>query len=141
MTVRAASFEELAGFLRRAEPGGCPVDEVVECVCRSCDGRRFQVSVMDTAQAARRTCLDCGRHELIADSIEYWDDDPDVQCPCACVCGKEDFTGAVGFALREDGEDIRWISVALRCLACGHLGVYEHWRVDWSPSNYLLDQA
>src|SRR4029078_2436844 len=97
--VHGGSFEYLAAFLRRVDPDGWPVDEVRECVCRSCDGRRFRVRVMDTASAARRTCLDCGRHELIADSVEYWDDDPEVQCPCACLCGREDFAGAVGYSL------------------------------------------
>jgi hypothetical protein len=140
-TVRGASFEDLAAFLRRAEVDGGQVDEVLECVCRSCEGRRFAVRVMDTANAARRTCLDCGRHELIADSIEYWDDDDEVQCSCACWCGEEDFAAAVGYSLREDGEDIHWIFVGLRCLACGRLGVYEQWKINWGPSNYLLGQA
>jgi hypothetical protein len=143
--MTGVSFEELAAFLRR--PGGSPVDsgfpvdEVQECVCRSCGGRRFAVWVMDTASAARRTCLACGRHELIADSAEYWDDDPEVQCACACSCGEEEFAAAVGYSLREDSDDIRWIVVGLGCLACGHLGVYEQWKIDWGPSNYLLDLA
>src|SRR5689334_12771124 len=99
---RGTSFTDLAAFLRTPLPGGFPVDEVQECVCRSCGSRRFTVRVMDTANAARRTCLSCGHHELIADSVEYWDDDPDVQCPCACLCSEESFAAAVGYSLRED---------------------------------------
>jgi hypothetical protein len=136
-----AAFEELAAFLHEAVPGGFPVDEVRECVCRSCDGRRFTARVMDTARAFQRTCLACGRPELVADSVEYWDDDEDVQCPCTCLCGEERFAAAVGFSLREESDDVRWIVVGLRCLSCGRLGVYEEWKIDWGPSNYLLDQA
>lgn len=135
------SFEDLAAFLRRPVPGGFPVDEVRECVCRSCDGRRFEVQVMDTTRAVRRTCLECGRHELIADSVEFWDDDDGVQSACACWCGEEEFAAAVGFSLREDDDDVRWICVGLRCLACGRLGIYEEWSIKWGPSNYLLDHA
>ncbi|MET7420424.1 hypothetical protein [Dactylosporangium sp. NPDC005555] len=139
--IHGASFEDLVAFFRRPVPGGFPVDVVRECVCRSCDGRRFEVRVMDTAQAARRTCLECRRHELIADSVEYWDDDEEVQVRCACLCGEEEFAGAVGFSLREESDDVRWIVVGLRCLSCGRLGVYEAWKIDWGPSNYLLDLA
>jgi hypothetical protein len=142
--VHGASFEDLAAVLQRSEPGGHPVDVVRECVCRSCDGRRFEVQVAAITSAVRRICLDCGQQAFIADSIEWWDD-AEVAC-CACLCGEEAFAGAVGFSLREPDEpdgarDVRWVSVGLRCLACGLLGVYEDWKVSWGPSGYLLDQA
>ncbi|MFF5230740.1 hypothetical protein [Dactylosporangium sp. NPDC000521] len=137
----ASDFEELAAFLRRPEVGEYPVDEVRESVCGSCGGRRFEVRVMDTAKAARRTCLGCGQHAFIADSLEYWDEDDEVQVVCACVCGEEEFAAAIGFSLREDDDDVRWVCVGLRCLACGRPGVYEEWLIKWGPSNYLLDHA
>ncbi|GAA2375510.1 hypothetical protein [Dactylosporangium salmoneum] len=138
--VYGSSFEDLAAFLKRPEPGGYAVDEVRECVCRACGGRRFEVLVMDEESAARRTCLDCRQHEFIADSDEYWDDDADAEYCCACPCGEEDFAAAVGYSMRDDG-DVRWVFVGLRCLACGMLGVYEDWKIDWGPSNHLLDRA
>ncbi|MEV0134980.1 hypothetical protein AB0H83_41825 [Dactylosporangium sp. NPDC050688] len=142
--VHGASFDDLAAFLRRAEPGGHPVDEVRECVCRSCAGRRFQVQVAAITSAVRRTCLDCGQQAFVADSVEWWDDDAEVGS-CACLCGQEAFAAAVGFSLHEPdeqgGRDVRWVVVGARCLACGLLGLYEDWKVRWGPSGYLLDQA
>ncbi|UWP83111.1 hypothetical protein [Dactylosporangium fulvum] len=135
-----SSFEDLAAFLKQPEPDGYPVHEVRECVCRTCGGRRFAVQVMDTESAARRTCLDCERHEFIADSEDYWDDDSEVEYYCGCPCGEEEFAAAVGYSLHDDG-DVRWLFIGLRCLACGLLGVYEDWKINWGPSNYLLDRA
>ncbi|MDG6101888.1 hypothetical protein Daura_37490 [Dactylosporangium aurantiacum] len=143
--VSGASFEDLAAFLRRCQPGGHPVDLVRECVCRSCGGRRFQLRVATITSAVRRVCLDCGQEAFIADSMEWWDDDAEVGC-CACLCGHEAFAAAVGFSLHEpdppdSAPDVRWVLVGGRCLACGLLGVYEDWKVSWGPSGYLLDQA
>ncbi len=143
-SVHGDSFEELAAFLLRPAPDGCAADVVRECICQLCDGRRFEVQVAAITSAARRTCLDCGHRAFIADSVEWWDD-AEVE-PCACPCGEEVFAAAAGFALREPAEpgrapDVRWVYVGLRCLACGQLGVYEDWKVDWGPSGYLLDQA
>lgn len=142
--VHGASFEDLAAFLQRPGTGGHPVDVVRESVCRSCDGRRFEVQVAAITSAVRRTCLDCGQPAFIADSVEWWDD-AEVE-GCACLCGQEQFAAAAGFSLREpDGEDgardVQWVFVGLRCLACGLLGVYEDWKVSWGPSGYLLDQS
>jgi hypothetical protein len=91
-------------------------------------------------QAARRTCLTCGEREFIADSAEYWDDDPEFDCYCACPCGGEEFAATVGYSLHEDG-DARWIFIGLRCLACGSRGTYEDWKISYGPSGFLLDQA
>jgi hypothetical protein len=95
---------------------------------------------MDEDQAARRTCLACGKQEFIADSAEYWDDEAEADYYRACPCGKEEFAGAVGYSLRENG-DVRWIFLGLRCLACGSIGLYEDWKISYGPSAFLLDQA
>ncbi len=134
------TFEDLAAFLQRPVPDGYPVDQVRECVCRSCAGRSFEVQVMDEESAARRTCLTCKAREFIADSAEYWDDDAPAEYFCGCPCGHEEFAAAVGFSLREDG-DVRWLFVGLRCLDCGLMGVYEDWKISYGPSAFLLDQV
>ncbi|SPL94568.1 unnamed protein product [[Actinomadura] parvosata subsp. kistnae] len=46
----------------------------------------------------------------------------------------------MGFALRGDGE-VRWVSVGLRCLRDGSLGVYADWKIDYSPTAHLLEPA
>jgi hypothetical protein len=100
--------------------------------------------VLAEESGARRTCVGCGADEFIADSDEHWDD-AEVSV-CACPCGKETFAAAVGYTLR-DAEpataerDVRWLHVGLRCLACGSLGIYEDWKVDYGPSASLLDRA
>ena len=142
--IYGATFEDLAAFLRRPEPGAYSIDAVRECVCGSCGGRSFEVALRPEQQAARRTCLDCGTREYIADSDEHWDGDSDgdteVDAYCGCLCGEESFAGAVGFSLRDDG-DVRWVVVGLRCLACGLLGVYEDWKINYGPSAHLLERA
>ncbi|GIF71708.1 hypothetical protein [Asanoa siamensis] len=137
---RGETFEDLAAFLREPEPGGYPIQEVRECVCRSCGGRSFEVVVAADEGAVRRTCLACGAHDFIGDSDEYWDD-AEEHGVCECPCGNETFAAAVGYSLREDGEDVRWLYVALRCLSCGGMGVYEDWKISYGPSLHLLDQA
>lgn len=71
----------------------------------------------------------------LADSAEYADeaelDD------CACPCGGEVFNVGLGFALFDDG-DVRWISIGLRCIQDGTLGVYADWKIDYSPTDRLL---
>ncbi|WP_062431282.1 hypothetical protein [Herbidospora daliensis] len=127
---------DIAEFLRRE----CAADAVRECVCRPCGGRSFEVSVLDAESAARRTCLSCGEHEFIADSAEHWDAEAEAEQYCACLCGDESFAAAVGYSLRESG-DVKWIHLALGCLTCGSIGLYEDWKIDYLPSVHLLDQA
>lgn len=133
------AFEAIAGHLRRSRPGGFAVDEVRECVCRSCTGTRFKVSLMARERAVRRSCLGCHRSAFIADSADHWDDTAGVE-RCACSCGGDAFAAAAGFSLDGNG-DVRWVSVGLCCAACGSLGVYEDWKIGYAPSAGLLDQV
>lgn len=131
-----SAFDELAGHLRDEHQAG----DVRECVCRSCGGLTFEVAVMEVEGGARRTCLGCGAEEYVADSADYWDDDAEVDYYCACPCGHEEFTAAVGYLIGDDGE-VRWIFVGLRCLACASLNVYEDWKISYGPTRHLLDMA
>jgi hypothetical protein len=38
-------------------------------------------------------------------------------------------------------DEVRWISVGLRCLADNTLGVYTDWKVDYLPTAHLLADA
>ena len=42
-----------------------------------------------------------------------------------------------GFAMTADNE-VRWISVGLRCLTDDTLGVYTDWKIDYGPTAHLL---
>ncbi|MFJ8689827.1 hypothetical protein [Micromonospora wenchangensis] len=134
---RGENVDDLADYLRYFAAGGYPVDTVVESRCGGCDGRAFRVDI-DEEEATRRTCLACGTVTFIGDSADYWDETG--YDSCSCPCGGEKFAVAVGYALHADGE-VRWVSVGLRCLADGTLGVYADTKIDYLPSRHLLDQA
>ncbi|MBM2614090.1 hypothetical protein JIG36_00790 [Actinoplanes sp. LDG1-06] len=134
---RGETFDDLAELVRAFEAGGYRVDTVAESRCGACDGVGFRVEV-DEDENCRRVCLGCGAAAFIGDSADYWDEESADSC--ACPCGGEEFAVAVGFALFDDGE-VRWVSVGLRCLKDGALGVYAETKIDYSPSRHLLDQA
>jgi hypothetical protein len=125
--------EDLGSYIRDYEAGGLPVDDVVDVVCGQCHGTSFRLMV-DQAAGAVRTCSYCGEERFVADSADHWTDaDP---AECACPCGGEEFSLAVGFSRADDGE-VRWISVGARCLRDGSLGVYADWRIDYTPTAHL----
>ncbi|WP_328338575.1 hypothetical protein [Micromonospora sp. NBC_00421] len=134
---RGENVDDLAEYLRYFEAGGYPVATVVESRCGGCDGRTFRVDI-DEEEATRRTCLACGAVAFIGDSADHWAGTGHESC--SCPCGGEEFAVAVGYALVDDGE-VRWISVGLRCLDDGTLGVYADTKIDYIPSRHLLRQA
>ncbi|MEU4676443.1 hypothetical protein [Micromonospora sp. NPDC023737] len=42
---------------------------------------------------------------------------------------------------RRNDEEVRWVSVGLRCTQDGTLGVYTDWKIDYSPTRQLLTGA
>ncbi|WP_207709918.1 hypothetical protein [Actinomadura macrotermitis] len=134
---RGDDFADLAEFVTDFEPEGHEVERVVEAVCGPCGGRVFRV-LADDGNGARRECAGCGGASFIADSGEYWDEQNAEYC--GCPCGGEEFNLGVGFSLYEEG-DVRWISIGLRCVADGTLGVYAGWKVGYGPSAHLLNQV
>ena len=127
-------FDDLAIYLREFTAQSYPADHVAQSTCE-CGGRVFAVELDDDEGCARRTCTSCGHGVFIADSAEYWDEaDPgEARCPC----GEEGFEVGVAFSLRKNGE-VRWITVGGRCVACGVLGAYADWKIDYSPTDHLL---
>ncbi|MFI0405232.1 hypothetical protein [Actinomadura sp. 3N508] len=133
---RGEDFADLAAFIREYQAEGYAVGEVTESVCGQCGGRAFRV--LAGQDAAQRTCTGCGTSEFIVDSADYWEEaEPDE---CECPCGGDEFAAAVGFSLRPDG-DVRWVSLGLRCLADGTLGVYTDWKINYGPSAHLVTKA
>ncbi|GLZ75251.1 hypothetical protein Afil01_00580 [Actinorhabdospora filicis] len=133
---RGEDFADLATYVTGYRAGGYDVATVVAAVC-GCGGRAFAIGVDDEAGAAERLCAACGEAAFIADSADYWEEAVPEQC--ACPCGGELFEVGVGFAGTGDGTgDVRWVSVGLRCLADGVLGVYTDWKIDYRPSAGLI---
>lgn len=133
---RGDNFADLVEYVRAYTASNYPVGGVVQSRCRSCDATTFTVRVDDEQGCAVRECVACDASAFIADSEEYADDADlgDASCPC----GAETFEVGVGFSLREDG-DVRGITVGGRCVACGVLGAYADWKIDYSPTAHLLD--
>ena len=133
-------FATLAAYVKDYRAGGYDVDTVTESVCTGCGGRAFEIGVDDEAGCAERLCVACDDAVLIADSADHWSEAEPSQCECPC--GGVEFAIAVGFAPVGDGsDDVRWVSIGLRCLRDGMLGVYTDWRIDYSPSGHLRGGA
>lgn len=115
-----------------------PADEIRDCVCSGCGGRVFGLRGDGAEGCGRRTCRRCRRKEYIADSADIWS----TARPrtCSCPCGSKDFNLAVAFALRSTG-DVRWVTVGERCVACGILGSFVDWSIDYRDSADLLDRC
>ncbi|MEU8241335.1 hypothetical protein AB0C07_24070 [Actinoplanes missouriensis] len=135
---RGADLADLAEYLGEFRAGGYPVGHVVESVCAGCHGRAFRLSADDDAGCAERVCVNCGVAAFLADSAEHADD-ADLEV-CECPCGADTFAVALGLAYRSD-QEVRWISIGLRCLTDGTLGVYADWKIDYSPTGHLLTSA
>jgi hypothetical protein len=112
-------------------------DEIRDSVCSRCGGRVFGLRGDPVEGCGRRTCRRCGHKEFIADSAEIWS----TARPrtCSCPCGGTDFNLAVAFTLRSSG-DVRWVTVGERCVACGILGSFVDWSIDYRDSADLLDR-
>ncbi len=133
---RGTDARDLDAYLvEYSTAAGDPVSRVVHAVCALCGNGVFSVIVDDDAGVVGRTCLRCGDSRWMVDGAEHAAGARlgDAQC----LCGAETFDVAAGFSLLDDGE-LRSVYVALRCLACGLLGVYADWVVDCSPSDHLL---
>ena len=135
---RGETFEDLAEYIRAYRAGGYDVAHVAESICGDCGGRGFEV-VTDGDDGAQRICVTCGNVAFIADSADYWEEEEVGDC--TCPCGGTTFAVGLGLAMREDGVDVRWISVGLRCLTDGRLGVYADWKISYGPSGHLRLQA
>jgi hypothetical protein len=126
----AADLDE---YLMQATTAEYPADRVEHARC-TCGGTRFRVEVDDEAGCALRTCAQCGAEQLMLDSAEFWEEaDPEE---CECPCGAEVFELAVAFSHRED-HSLKWVTLGLRCVACGALGVYADWKIDYEPTGHL----
>ena len=135
---RGENMADLADYLRAFRAGGYAVEDVAESVCTGCSGRSFRVAVDDEEGCAERACVACGAGVYLADSAAHADG-ANLE-PCECPCGAGTFAVALGVARAADRE-VRWISIGLRCLTDGTLGVYADWKIDYSPTAHLLTSA
>ena len=129
---------DLDEYLVAFSADGYPVTQVRHASC-SCGAEEFTVRVDDAEGCAERTCVACGKATLLLDSDET-KDDAELE-EAACPCGNETFNVAVGFALYDGGNDIRWVYLGLRCTDDGVLGAYTDWKIDYTPSSHLYERV
>jgi hypothetical protein len=131
---------DIGDYLREHAAAGYGVDRVTMSACAACGGRSFRLLINSAGHdGALRACVTCGQPAFIADSEDYWED-PGATA-VSCFCGADVFEIAVGFALRESGDDVTWISVGVRCVADGILGCPADWKIGYGPSLHLLEQV
>lgn len=137
----ATSADDLDEYLRAATSDGYAVRRVVPATCAACAGGVFSVCVDDEQGYSERTCAACGDRFEMLDSADY--EDESEAGDAECLCGEDRFDVAAGFAFFGDDEsgEVRWVSVALRCVVCGLMGVYADWKIDYGPSRQLLGQV
>jgi hypothetical protein len=116
-----------------------PARTVVHASCASCGGDNFTVAVDEGEGCAVRTCVSCGDDKALLDTKEYLKDATleGAECPC----GGNTFNTAVGFAFYDGSDDVQWVYLALRCTQDGVLGCYADWKIDYSPSDHLLQSV
>ncbi|MFI6273388.1 hypothetical protein [Micromonospora zamorensis] len=135
---RGDDFDDLATYIRKHQAGGYPVQHVKDTSCRHCHGTTFRVTVDDEEGCALIVCQSCRAETPIADSADHVDDAALEEC--GCPCGGDAFSVGVGYAMNADNE-VRWVSLGLRCLADGTLDVYTDWKIDYAPTAHLLANA
>lgn len=105
----------------------------------ACGGQVFKLESDDEAGAARRTCTGCGNVHLMGDSADYADEaDFDNH---TCVCDAEAFALLTGVALYAGSEDVRWVYIGCRCVACGLVGVFADWKCEAGDAGEFLAAA
>jgi hypothetical protein len=133
------SFDDLAEYITLLTSQGYPADEIKQSVC-VCGGTAFELLSDQDEGCAQRICVACGISQFIGDSAEYWEEVKPKGLVCT-VCKGKSFEIGVGFSLRKGNDDVKWITVGERCVACGTLGSYVDWGVNYGPSDHLRSQV
>jgi hypothetical protein len=136
---RGDTFADLAEFLQQWYESEYPVASVARSVCQ-CGGTLFHVFADDAEGVAQRVCASCGAESFLADSDEFWDETEPEQVFCSC--GHDSFEVGIGFSMRKsEPDEVKWITVGVRCGACGILASPVDWKSDFLPSQHLLSRA
>ncbi|MGW0521057.1 hypothetical protein [Crossiella sp. NPDC003009] len=126
------------------DPDEFQAHQVVAARCARCAGRVFVLETAESSTCVRRTCVDCDSTVFMLDAAEYWptaDEEVEARYFVECSCDEDRFEVAVGFTFYEDtpDSDIRWVSIAVRCIADGSLGYCASWKIGYGPSHHLVE--
>jgi hypothetical protein len=126
-------YQDVVAYLAELQPGGYPVDRVIQARCR-CGSTTFQLLVDRDDELAKTICSSCGLETYVADSEKLWVDakPEEIDCPC----GHAIFEIGLGLCVRDE-EWVRWGSLGIRCAKCGILAS----PIDWKSDLGLTDPA
>ena len=82
------------------------------------------------------SCVSCHAEHPIGDSDEYLEDAELGEC--ACPCSAEVFEITVGVSLYDESDDVRWLYLGCRCVACEMVAVYGDWKNEFEGYQNLL---
>ena len=123
---------------------GYPATQFRHSIC-TCGGSEFTAEYDEDEGIVRRSCSTCNTEHYLFDSEECWpvgeDDEPEEVTELVCPCEGRIFNLCSGFAMRDSGQDIKWITVGCRCTNCGTLGAFVDLKISESPSLQFLDQT
>jgi len=122
---RGTIASDIEAYLREFTAQIRPASLFIHARC-TCGSPRFKVEADDGKNAARRTCMSCGGERLMLDSGRRWGQGHPQGC--RCPCGGEVFEVAAGFTHRAD-RSVQRVTLGMRCVSCGMLGVYADWDV------------
>lgn len=129
---------DIRSKLQEYSANNYPAQHFAEVVCL-CGSRHFRLAIDDTEGVAMRHCSACGQEHLIGDSADYLEGAELEECECPCGHGVFELT--VGVALYPESEDVRWLYLGCRCVACGLAGCYGDWKNEFEGYQKLLARA
>lgn len=135
---KGSTPQDMDEYIRLLSQEHYPIDDfrLSSCIC---GGLEFKLDFDKNEGCAKRKCLKCETEHFICDSEEHAED-ADFETWSCIECRSSSTNVSVGYALRS-AEDIKWIYIVGRCSLCGVLGCYADWKIDFSPSLHLLEQA
>lgn len=127
-------------LIRYSKANEYPIDSWTDVKCR-CGCFRFKLSTDEDHGVALRECVQCHHKHLMGDSAEYADEAEIGEHEC--TCRKDVFEISVGIHRYRDQrdeltEDVRWLYIGCRCIACGQVGCYADWKNEFSGFRKLL---
>jgi hypothetical protein len=134
---KGQNADDLVEYVRLLTQQGYPATKFAIAKC-ACGTDLFRLYADQDEGCAKRQCTSCGKDAFICDS-EDASEEASLK-KVRCKCKKDVFDLAVGFSLRDTGE-IKWITVAARCVSCGMLGSYVDWKIDYAPTDHLYSMV
>lgn len=126
--------EDIAEYLRLySENENIDIKTVV---CHSCGSESFEVKVDQNEDVIQVKCTECATEKILLDCEDVWEDANPKLRKCSICKKSKVYNVKVGFVRRENGS-VKWVYIGNRCTACGTLGSYLDWKIDYEPTDEM----